>query len=615
MPARHRWIRTLAAATGVVVLLWSATAPALADALDDAESAAARGDKAATRTALAAYFADSTVADPDDLLRAAQLARALPDIELLRSARARGEALEGTAEANPPALDLALGFAYLGLAEENLRLRTTSRSVSLYFADALTRAQAVPADHPQAETAARLAAGVRFAQGDLGGAVDGLTAFRAGRDEISARFDALHGRLLYERAAALPVSASGHPTDQARAWLMQAGDWLARAARADALTPVQRRAAALHQAYALHRLGQVDAAEAAYGDAFAADGRQATLVVRGLQSLHARDAARLLATLDALAGEHDDHTVVLDAILQHHRGTEDRGAAVLASQRRLAAAPADALGWYWAGKCLAEAGIPGRALDHFVRAIQLDPKGLSASWEIEQLARQALADDPARTIAIYERLLALRPDDPYARNNYGFILRDLVSAHTEKLAGGLERLPRDAPAGPRERLARCVAVYAEAVALLDPARDADLDAPTAWNVAGIINDYALIVHYFLDVQDGPLAERLYLRALAMTDYGFKDTYAPNMQRLYGHVLTGPEHVWRWYRVAREARYAILAEQADGQGGITLVADEAKRAAAEKDVTALRARILQVLKDDAREDGLPWPPTKENGNDR
>ena len=34
-----------------------------------------------------------------------------------------------------------------------------------------------------------------------------------------------------------------------------------------------------------------------------------------------------------------------------------------------------------------------------------------------------------------------------------------------------------------------------------------------------------------------------------------------------------------------------------------------------DMAAARARIMQTLKMDAEEDGLPWPPGKENGNDR
>ena len=65
----------------------------------------------------------------------------------------------------------------------------------------------------------------------------------------------------------------------------------------------------------------------------------------------------------------------------------------------------------------------------------------------------------------------------------------------------------------------------------------------------------------------------------------------------------------------EAKDAILKEAKDEQGQLVLVPDERKRAAARRDMEVTRARILQVLELDAGEHGLPWPPAKENGNDR
>ena len=615
MSARRTRFHSVLAALVVACLAWGACSDARADDLDDAETLAAAGQRAEARSALAAWFADEAPAEASDLLRAAQLARALPDIELLRTVRARAEAVEAEAGSSSPALDLALGFAYLGLAEENLRLRTTSRSISLYFADALTRAKAVPADGPHGETAARLAAGVRFAQGDLAAAVEGLDAFRAATDDVTPRFEALHGRLTYEKAAAMPVTASGHAGEEAQALLQRAAASLAVAASSKDLSAAQRRAASLRQAYALHRLGAIDAGEQAYRAAFGGTAREQGLVVRGLQSLLARDAARVVGVLEDLAKAHGDPVPVLDALTEIHRRAGDAGAVLVVAERRLASAPKDPLSWFASGRALVEAGVPTRALEQFLQGLRLDPNNLYCSFQVEQIARSVLADDPAGACAVYERLIALRPDDPYTRNNYGFILRDLVSAHTEKLKGGLERIPADAPEGTHARLKRCVEVYAEAVARIDPAKDSELDEATAWNLAGIINDYGLIVHYFVDVQDAQLAERQYLRALAMTDYGFKDTYAPNLQRLYHYVLTDLDHAWRWYRIAREAQHTIMAEAPDGRGGVALVPDEQKREAARRDVIGVRARILQALAMDAKEDGLPWPPAEENGNDR
>ena len=76
-----------------------------------------------------------------------------------------------------------------------------------------------------------------------------------------------------------------------------------------------------------------------------------------------------------------------------------------------------------------------------------------------------------------------------------------------------------------------------------------------------------------------------------------------------------DRAWTWYRVAREARDAILREARDESGRFVLVPDEQKREAARRDMLAARARILQTLEMDADEDGLPWPPGKETGNDR
>ncbi|MDA1195181.1 MAG: hypothetical protein O2894_08340 [Planctomycetota bacterium] len=590
----------------LLVVLGLAASPAHADSLGDAEAFAAAGDTENARLALATWLEETAQPSPAALLRAAQLARALPDLDLLGAVRAAAETLEQERAASPT-LDLALGYAYLGLAEENLRLNTQSRSVSLYFADALTRASAVPADAAEGEDAARLAAGVRYAQGDLAGAVDGLTAHRDAVPEVSTRFEALAGRLLYEVGAS-QSSADGEAT------LLAAVDALTIATEADDLPEVMRRSSRLRLAWARHRLGDTEEADEAYRQTYAADTKEAPLVLRGLASLHAYNPGALAEALEAIAGDAPPTLAFLDVLAEAYLRAGRVADAFATATRRLDAAPEDPDGWFRLGLASSALGLHARALDQWAEALQRKSDHLPASGAIEATAQQWVASDPERGIAVYERLLALRPGDPYVRNNYGFILRDLVSAQTEKLPGGLERIPADAPPEVHARLQRCRDVYAEAVAAIDPEQDAGLEEAAAWNLAGIINDYGLIVHYFLDVQDGPLAERLYLRALRMTNHGFKDTYV-NLQHLYGHVLDGPEHLWRWYRLAREARDSILTESTDEAGQLALVPDEEKRQAAAQDMLAIRARILQVLAFDAGEDGLPWPPAKENGNDR
>jgi len=579
----------------LLLLLACAHGPAYADDLDDAEAQATAGDKAAARTSLTRWLDDEEEArGAEALLRAAQVARALPDIDLVNAVRARAEALEATLEKAPPALDLALGFAYLGLAEESLRLNTGSRVISFYFADATTRADRVPADSPLGETAARLAAGSLYAQGDLAGAVQRLAAHREAVDTVSPRFEALAGRLRYDQGAAMPLQASGHVTPEARALLASAVTSLALAADTETLHARIRRSSRLRLAWAKHRLGNIAEADAAYRATYATGSPEAPMALRGLASLYARDLPKLLAALEAIAAAYPRDTGPLDALRIAHFGNVDPVSGLKVANRRLEIAPEDPESWYRAGYILQGLGLMTGALNHFAAALQRDPSYLVASGNTEMIAQGYSKSDPERACAIYERLLKLRPRDPYVRNNYGFILRDLVSRHTMKLGGGIERIEVGAPAGMLGHLKRCIEVYAEATALIDPENDVDLDEANAWNLAGIINDYGLMLHYFIDVQDAGLAEQQYLRALQMTDYSFKDTYSPNLQRLYGFVLTSGDRDWRWFRIAREAKEAILREELDSDGATVLVPDEGKRAAARRDMTAARARIMQAL---------------------
>ena len=598
----------LARATTVLAVVLAATL-AWADSLDDAESFLAAGDADAARTALAAWF-DEGAPDGAGLLRAAQVARKIPDLDLLGRVSGAAETVEqqgGSAD-----LDLALGFAYLGLAEENLRLRTGSRSIGLYFADAAARADKVPPGDPHADLAARLAGAARYAQGDLAGAVERLQAYRAQAKDTSPEFEALFGRLVYERGAALPVLATGHPQPAARADFEAAVDALAHAIAAEELTEAQRRSARLRLAWSLHRLGDIPQALVHYETAYAPRTQDGTYVLRGLQSLLAREPDRLVRSLEGLTRAHPGDPALLDALVVTHLGRKDAGAAVLAAAARLDVAPEDADGWWRMGDVLLAVGQRAGAVRHLGRALELDGQHLAAAASMERAAQQIAAADIEGALAIYERLMELRPRDPYCRNNLGFLLREHVSRFAPAGQHALQKIELGAPERVQALLRRCVEVYGEAEALIDPALDGTRPELEAWNLAGIVNDYGLMLHFFVDVQDAERAERAYLRALRMTDHGFKDTYL-NLRRLYTTVLT--DRPWAWYLAAREARDGVLMETQDDQGAPVLVPDPQKRALATKDVELARARVVQVLEEHARADGLPWPPTKENGNDR
>ncbi|MFM8979443.1 MAG: hypothetical protein ACKOSS_03145, partial [Planctomycetia bacterium] len=227
---------------------------------------------------------------------------------------------------------------------------------------------------------------------------------------------------------------------------------------------------------------------------------------------------------------------------------------------------------------------------------------------LERVAAAWMKADVERGVALYEGIFALLPADPFVRNNLGFLLREAVTPYTTQEPNGVQHLRPDAPWRVRGWLERSVAAYGEAVRLLPAADDKDRDEAEAWDVAGIVNDLGLMLHYFADVQDLPRAEALYWRALRMTAFAFKDTYAPNLQRLYGTLLRDRE--WSWYLAARSARDAILLETGEldrATGKPVLAPDSAKREAASRDLEALRARLVRTLQEDAESDGLPFPP--------
>ncbi len=584
----------------IVVLALLATlflaSPARADGLTAAEFLLMQEKDESARAALIKWLASNGPAS-DGLLRAAQIGRYLQDIDLLRQVRAVGETLEERRKND--SVSLALGYAYLGLAEENLRLQTGSRSISLYFADAEAR-----------DTDGLLLAETRYAQGDLAGALAEMRRRRTGWEEQGAsvltEHDYIQGRYEYETAAAAPVDAQGRPNASAASGFAAAVKFLTAALNSDGdpIYPRKRRQALLWRAYSRHRTGHVDLAEADYMAAYKEGTRAGTLVLRGISSLYARRTKEFPGALDRLAALGNDGPRLTDMRVGAHLsvGNNDKALEIAQAWRdrdsfnpaaRLAVARA-----LWAMKRLDEA----HAIH--MRILAFDPGHQLASRAVEVMARQVASEDFDRCVALYEDLLHARPKDPYVRNNYGFLLREWVSPHTDMLEGGIQKLKTDAPPVARERLRRCAAVYGEAAALIDPAEDGSREELVAWNLAGIVNDYGLIIHYFADVQNAELAEAQYLRVMKMTDWTFKDTYSPNMHRLYRYVLK--DRLLSWYRAAREARTAILKEAA-GPDGLTLVPDARKRAAAQRDLEGLRARILRELKKDADEDGIGWPP--------
>ena len=181
-----------------------------------------------------------------------------------------------------------------------------------------------------------------------------------------------------------------------------------------------------------------------------------------------------------------------------------------------------------------------------------------------RLLFDAVKGDPARGAAY--------------RNDLAFRFREVVSTYAWRAEGRTQKLAEGTPDAARALLARCVALYEEAVALI-PKDVLDLSFGERWGYAALLNDAALMRHYWLDVRDLPKAEAEYLRAFELTDGAYMDTYFYNLQYLYGFELPGNEA--KWYRLARRASERILKPTPGG-----LVPDEMKREAARRDAEAL-----------------------------
>lgn len=595
---KRRWVTWML----VVCVVAGAAGPASADDLDRASTAWAAGRVDEAAGALLDYWLTDPT-DPARVLEAVRLAEALDDADLLE--RAQGQ-LEGLLrDSEDPRLQYALGRSSLAIARNRMARGDTGSSLAFLLADAKELGLGLLEVPGWYAVGTAMAADAMWSQGDLTGALALLDGVEAGDDD--APLAALRGRLLYERAVSEGLGTDGRPTDAGREDLGAAVTWSERARTHEVrpLADADRGAAALVSAWAKHRLGDVKGAARAYLDAHVVTPRS-PLPLRGLQSLYTGREAALADLLQSHLADHPDDTAAWDLMIPTRRTAGDLAGALQALQRRLDVAPADPAGWTHGGRLFQDLEQWREAGKHYRQALELDGTHAPAAAGLEQVARAVWTTDMERGLEIYEGLLALRPADPYARNNLGFLLREAVTPWTTMSEGQIQHLKPDAPPHIRELLDRSVSVYREAVERI-PDRDTMTELE-AWSYAGIVNDYGLMLHYFADVQDPLEAERQYLRALAMTDHSFADTFIPNMRRLYATVL--PNREWTWYRLAREARYTIL-RLVPVEGLAVLEPDEDKRRLAAQDEHALRLRLARELARDADEAGEPWPPPEDD----
>ncbi len=590
MPRPHRRL------WGVVFAWVAASAFAAPDTLDPVRDALRRGDVDAVDGSLV----DRLVDDPpsaDVLLECAYLAQEAEASAATSHVRTLANRLLDDGK-GPPAARIARGYAALGTAIWYWRNKTQGSAIGGLFDEALASATTRSGDPAADDLAALLAARTRAALGEFDAAIDALAARR--KDGAVSTWTPLlalsEARLRYDRAADASRDAEGSAPDPLRDDLETAAALFSEHdAAIDALLviPSKRDDLAARCAWTPHRLGRVDDAIAAYERLYARGGTSSTYAVRGLVSLLTHEPDRCHATLRAWAiAAGRAGAIAWDALVASFIDAGRLGPALAAAESRRELDLDDPAGWRAVASVFEAMDQPEEAIRHLEEALRRAPDDAASIARFDAIARGAMDDDPDRTIAWYARLVAVSPNDPFLWNNYAFLLRERVAPHTTIDAAGLQRLKPDAPAGARAMLDRCVDAYERAVALIDPAQDGQRDLQADWDLATVVNDLGLMLHYFVDVQDAPRAEALYLRALSMTEDGYKDSYVPNLRRLYEHVLTDRELAW--YRAAQRAANGLLMEVARDDGGYDLVPDDAKRAQARADAARLRTRLLDEL---------------------
>lgn len=349
---------------------------------------------------------------------------------------------------------------------------------------------------------------------------------------------------------------------------------------------------ALDLAHARHLLGDVADAQRAYERALVGDEATGDLAWRGLESLLGHDDARL----GPLSADLVARFPACGAALRGRADVLDRAAA---GTGRAALEAAPALLATSPRTMLALAGRLRTADDRHADALALERRALAAAAGdatvldgVEVAWRQArplasVADVDAFVADAATLLAAADGDRARAfsyRNDLAFRLRDVVASFAWRGEGRTQGLAKGAPPQARAWLDRVVAWYDGAVALV-PDDAASLPFAQRWVMAGVLNDAALMRHYWLDVRDLDRAQALYLRAFDLTDGAYVDTYHYNLQYLFGIERPGQEELW--LALARRAARAVLKEGPDG----AFVPDEGKREAARRDAEALE-RVLR-----------------------
>ena len=203
----------------------------------------------------------------------------------------------------------------------------------------------------------------------------------------------------------------------------------------------------LARAFDLQQRGALDAAEALYLQALAADPDDPTALVNGGAVALARgDLPLAIARF-----ERAERVVPRNAVVQNNLGfallhasrPED---ALAACDRALSLQPSLATAHNHRGIALAQLRRTAEARAAFAQALNLDPRLTLAALNLGEQANHA--GDGAAALVAYDRALALEPDNVHAATGRAFALAlagDLPAA-TQALEAIVTRAPQHAPA-------------------------------------------------------------------------------------------------------------------------------------------------------------------------
>ncbi len=503
----------------VLLVLLAAAGPstALAGPVEDGQKAFEARDFSAAAEA----FSKALDANAGNVEAAEALARSVIEGGLSDAYVATEERLHEALAKNPKnrELRLALGDLYLANAKTKLN---DQQAMKFIYEDAKATFQALVDEDSKDELAVAGLARTHYETAFFDDALAAIDAYMA-KNESRGPAAFWKGQILYLRASDAYRNAGYKLTDEVKTLFAQAKDAYATSTQGQP----DHFDAWLQLAYAAQYLGETENAVAAYEKAMDLD-PHSDLPLKGIAALYTYLPKEYGPTLERLTKDHPDNASAHWFLGHHHltNKTWDDALASFAEYEKRAKEPRTAA--TWVGKAHAGKGDDEQAIAYFRQALKFNPADTVAAGamdaEIRKQFQAAAAQSPKGALGFveaYQDLFALAPANPFIRNNVAFVLREAYGPHQGD--------PMWRPV-----LDKCAEVYEDASRIADrevAGREASVPFATRYVYAGFLNDTGLMFQFYDANRDLEKAEEYYLRALELTDDGYKDTFM-NLARIW-----------------------------------------------------------------------------------